>query len=91
MSEGKYTPGPWVISEDDNLIHATDPRATIVCVFYACLRNPDVMADAKLIAAAPELLGALEYFVNTVPAQGDETIIRAKEKANAAIRKVKGE
>jgi hypothetical protein len=59
----KHTPGPWIIDAEENFIHATDPRHTIVCGFYATLRNPEVMADARLIAAAPELLSELRHLV----------------------------
>src|SRR5687767_13619679 len=54
-----HTPAPWIISANDNLIRANDDRHTVICNFAASLKNPAVMADAKLIAAAPDLLDAL--------------------------------
>ena len=66
MSERKHTPGPWAIEADadkagrhplhDNR-HVT-ARTGIVCD----LRDqPAQAADARLIAAAPELLHALKW------------------------------
>ena len=53
----------WILVEEDNLIHQDDDRQTVVCHMSATVRNPEVMRDAKLICAAPELLDALEDFV----------------------------
>jgi hypothetical protein len=56
----QHTPGPWVIDSELNAVRAEDHRHTIICRFVPTLSNPDVMADALLIAAAPDLLSALE-------------------------------
>jgi len=55
----KHTPGPWVVDAEDNRILATDKRETIICSLSATCRNPGVLADAHLIAAAPDMLAAL--------------------------------
>lgn len=55
----KWTPGPWVVDGDENRVVATDARTTIVCNFSGSCRNPSVMADARIIAAAPALAEAL--------------------------------
>jgi hypothetical protein len=55
MSEFKHTPGPWLIDEEDNLIRATDDRGTLICNLGGNSKNPAVMADARLIAAAPAM------------------------------------
>ena len=47
-------------------------------------------ANARLIAAAPEMLQALERFVNEVPSQGDLGLIEVKNQARAAIAKATG-
>jgi hypothetical protein len=55
----KYTPGPWEWDEDEDggpgVIHASD-----ILVAYFPWRNCNEPADARLIAAAPDLLEALE-------------------------------
>lgn len=48
----KHTPGPWKIWNGEIIEDA--PRAKTVCA------EPDKKADARLIAAAPELLEALK-------------------------------
>ena len=54
-----HTPGPWVIDAEDNLIHAADARHTVICN-VGNMKNHGIAADARLIAAAPELLAALQ-------------------------------
>ena len=63
----KHTPGPWEIDLEENRILATDDRRTIVCYFAGSLLNPSVMADARLIAAAPDLLESLEMLYAATP------------------------
>lgn len=76
----KYTPGPWIRDPDDKLrvttqelLNAGDHIATV-----------ETYADSRLIAAAPELLEALEELLY---ARTD----KAEAMANAAIAKAKGE
>ncbi len=58
----KYTPGPWEWDEDESggpgVIHA---GKTLVAYFP--WSNCNESADARLIAAAPDLLAALEGLV----------------------------
>ena len=81
-----HTPGPWSIS--------TDGEAT--GVIYAlrgfewddiCVITPrcEAAANAHLIAAAPEMLEALEYAIVQVPELASVPGI------DAAIRKARGE
>ena len=82
MSDMKHTPAPWVLSgrqvysgklDDDNFMNA-------IFVASVCDRNKN---DAKLIAAAPDLLDALTELVSCLDAgyKGEFT------KARAAIAK----
>lgn len=52
--EAKHTPGPWEIEEDEN-DYLVGPPDTLVCLVD---RHNQPKADARLIAAAPELLKA---------------------------------
>lgn len=61
MSEAKHTPGPW--QRHGSHIYTADPeRAILAQVFNPGKRPGDypLTENANLIAAAPELLGALE-------------------------------
>ena len=53
----KHTPGPWPTRESATHVTVTNARGD--AVFHDDKRIPGVMADARLIAAAPELLEAL--------------------------------
>jgi aspartate oxidase len=57
----KYTLGPWRVGRWPEIV-ATDERETIVCEVSGAMSNPQAMADAQLIAAAPELLELLEEY-----------------------------
>lgn len=97
----KHTPGPWIAThiigswwiEDDDPTAFCRRRIAIVDD-GAGIESPD--ANARLIAAAPELLAALEAareFIIDGMAMGfigmpeDETVLEVIEKA---IRKAKG-
>ena len=64
MSEQKYTPGPWVAVPDwtyDRLeIRDKDGRRIAICTKDFPMSTATHDANADLIAAAPELLAALE-------------------------------
>ena len=80
MSAPKHTPGPWVVceQEDDFGAFTVFPESMLVdeviaakdwdrFVVRAGLDHPEFEANARLIAAAPEMLAAL----NEIAAWGD--------------------
>ena len=93
MSEQKYTPGPWHHYIDD------DPRAANPSLYIAATGWGDVakigggpfptrLANARLIAAAPELHEALSDMIDrahfdgvrwTIESSIDGVIVRARE------------
>lgn len=83
----KRTSGPWPTRESATHVTVTNARGD--AVFHDDKRIPGVMADARLIAAAPELLEALEAALKLIelvmPIDGDVT-----RKARAAIAKAEG-
>ena len=89
MSEAKHTPGPWEVQESGSGMLSstfiTDPRGDIIASMMGPYRDN---YDARLIAAAPEMLEALELVVSTYEAGGwpSATIVVAK----AAIAKATG-
>ena len=90
MNETKHTPGPWTAHDDDG-------TGTLPCVlsdktnaggnFYVAQCN--VFEDARLIAAAPELLSTLEWIAQEIKWGHDMTASLAV--AEQAIAKVRGE
>lgn len=78
-----HTPGPWRIGdgESSRVYLVNGPDGAIGEVVYADARNP---ADARLIAAAPDLLAALEECVSTLRPY-------YRNIARAAIAKARGE
>ena len=101
----KHTPVTWFVDIEGNRILANDDRATIICHMSATVKNPDVMAAANKISAAPELLEALGSLLAAYsePDQriccsgfgcgcmGATTYQQAEHYARAAIAKAKGE
>lgn len=98
----KHTPGPWVL--DDFEVSTERDPANLIAHVYACDRpeNPDnewdvgieTAANAKLIAAAPDLLEALEQIMVLVDASGSTprpSVAKIIVAARAAIAKARGE
>lgn len=102
----KHTPGPWSSSKRDDAVFV--PLKSIDCErigFCICFVNTDnksindeAKANARLIAAAPELLEAADNALNTliaccVSAGGVDdrrTILEAQQMLRAAIAKATG-
>jgi hypothetical protein len=89
----KHTPGPWEVVE---LVDGYDIRSPESRCRIATASDPEAVwgaigreEDACLIAAAPELLEALESLVQRVG--GDEWFAEWAGMARAAIAKAKGE
>jgi hypothetical protein len=95
-----FTPGPWFVSHEDS-----EPPRPFVCTAgdVICLMDPNHSADdpsdeanARLIAAAPELY-EIAARVASVARDGTDTISLLLElnaiakDADAAIRKARGE
>lgn len=68
MSETKFTPGEWVVGEGDPCVYARLPSGGSVMVADCCpfqdgdesLNDADEWANARLIAAAPDLYAELK-------------------------------
>jgi hypothetical protein len=82
-----YTPGPWVMKQNGPMVWVESSRHT-VCSFYrqgagfAPSVSMDSEANARLIAAAPDLLEALKAVVAIADRKTDEF-----DRARAAIAK----
>jgi len=84
MTENKHTPGPW--TKDRNIIEDANGNE-IARVSYE--RSGYVQANARLIAAAPDLLEALRYLVREATANGMLDVEPAIIQASTAIAKVR--
>lgn len=85
----KHTPGPWIVRADqrrEHKLYVVDSEERIQCEMFNTVS--DSKANAQLIAAAPELLSALEALIN---AGYTEDRYEAMQKANSAIKKAKGQ
>ena len=103
----KHTPGPWVIDSDGdgkaNAIVTSTHLASLdddICEVYGGNMDDDDtrQANARLIAAAPDLLAALRTLANQISPDSDDypdssyfrMMQDAEEKALAAIAKAEG-
>lgn len=86
-----HTPGPWRVEFRLNRLMVRAGEADVVAV--AMPDEQDSKANARLIAAAPDLLAALEMFVDQYQGSGqDERELRPEMiAARAAIAKAKGD
>ncbi len=85
MEKAKHTPGPWRVGDAGRTIFQP---VGIKAVAY-CDKTENFRANARLIAAAPDLLEALERILGAARGTMDE--VRARHEARAAIAKAKGE
>jgi hypothetical protein len=82
---GAHTPGPWYVDIYNNILHKGE------MVAFACISGgyPE-KANARLIAAAPEMLEALEMLIdrtaNPITDHAFYTLEDARSKGRAAIR-----
>lgn len=94
MTQSKHTPAPWRISDNPRtpyLVYGSNDYAVADCKVYH--NKTDINADMNLIAAAPELLEALELIANCVTKPNEPTELGEYEmdKVKAAIAKAKGQ
>jgi hypothetical protein len=65
-----HTKGPWVYDESENTVYSQDQEVTVVHMVQGSMCSPDALgnydegtANARLIAAAPDLLAACKAIV----------------------------
>jgi hypothetical protein len=88
-----HTPGPWEVDQDASGTYFVGNNETIgwVCDIDQIAedeweRGPVTMANARLVAAAPDLLAALQWI-----ARVNAMDYEYQERARAAIAKATGE
>jgi hypothetical protein len=85
MSEEKHTPGPWKHEGHGDITGTENGRKYDVACVYLRIPAGRQEANASLIAAAPDLLDALEFVMNRLVDKHEDDI--AAQKARAAIAK----
>jgi hypothetical protein len=98
MAEPKWTKGPWVL-DTSGCIAADDgtkwPTKYIKCtspwIEGAHRGDAEMMANQQLMAAAPELYGALEWFSLLSPEGFDHEGRAALVRALDALAKARGD
>lgn len=68
LEKVKHTPGNWYVDAHPNGLRvlSDDARATIIAQNIGPSSNPEAVADASLIAAAPSLLKAAEFALSNL-------------------------
>lgn len=88
----KHTPGPWVAERRSTMVATAIDGAYGYELFDVRCDVPEFEANARLIAAAPDLLEVLEQFVAWVDAPSESAFSDSQlAAARAAIAKAKGE
>jgi len=96
MSDTKHTPGPWRVEDDvqgcKNIFAGTDAFATVHAdrdsvAYTHGIDEAEDAANARLIAAAPDLLAMLQKWYE---AEYDFRICPTKEEIEAVLAKASG-
>lgn len=104
MSGENWTPGPWVTKRDGDFVTMsghdlawTDFAEVVVRIHGEPTDDPEGIANAHLIAAAPELYEALKDVLRSARKdfmtgpEGDIEFREAYSEAFATLRKARGE
>lgn len=97
MGEFKGTPGRWELDQFDNVVHGKPDnwsRKETVRVSGVALPGrvtEEYAANTMLVAAAPELLEALQALTKAIDYGTSMDVVEAQEKAQDVISKALGE
>lgn len=89
----KHTPGPWTFDGNFFQVFANDGGNAVASVYSTTAPEPmasEARANARLISAAPDLLGALIGMVNKYGDKSQFPTCDASVSARAAISKAEG-
>jgi len=100
MSAARHTPGPWTVGgiasvkgTDSSDIYIQDRR--MACVAHVIYNEPggddpaECMADARLIASAPDLLDALKYLAGEEYSANHDEFYASKDHENCKVCKIR--
>ncbi len=87
----KHTPGPWTVGEFEVLVRNQRTVNPSICTVFGT--EQETLLNARLIAAAPELLEALEFLLTEADRQTvlrqDDGFLLALGQARSIIAKAK--
>jgi hypothetical protein len=89
----KNTPGPWLVAPDGNVVSGQAGIVERIAVSIFCSKERRD-ANARLIAAAPEMLEALEMadeLIDQLVIDNTDNYAEERAKIRAAIATAKGE
>ncbi len=78
MSKG-HTPGPWAVERADDAYCIANVGNLVIMPCGGKVKHGNAEADARLIAAAPDLLEALELLNQSAPAASCEMFHHEKQ------------
>lgn len=87
---GEYTPGPWTSGESYLADHGREFEVSTEERRGVWVAKTQSLADARLIAAAPDLLEAVTEYLEWGPMSNSDRYI-FEQKFRKAIAKAKGE
>lgn len=87
----KHTPGPWFSQYDDNGFYKIGSEAVGLNIAFTFGESDADEANVRLMAAAPNLLEALENLADYVDEWVGDNECRPLENARAAIAKARGQ
>lgn len=94
MQEFKYTPGPWFVDGDCDVV--TEDGTVVSWTAEGIFETDEINANSQLMAAAPEMLEALQLLIaeqtggNKSCGHNGFTCTCPYDKARAAIAKALG-
>ena len=97
MRKSKHTPGPykrqgWLVTTENGGTKICHYIPRSLCIGWSTTDTRQEDHDTiNLLAAAPELLEALEFILSQFGKQDGHTDYSAIDKAESAIKKAKGE
>jgi len=98
-TKAKHTPGPWKVQGNSIVTNTPRPEGCYCDVIIAetphCYEPKDhiwpvIAANARLIAAAPDLLAALKHIADLIGVPNDDESKAISETARKAIAKAEG-
>lgn len=93
MSNQGFTPGPWVVQRAADAYCIASIGNLVIMPSSGKVKHDNTEADARLIAAAPDLLEALEMIVaeaDSYTARTGKPVYNWLDQARGAIAKARG-
>ena len=74
MSKSKHTPGPWMLERvNTNELWIVNKQNKIASIIYPLSEKVEQETNARLIAAAPDLLRCLKYCIGFISGKHSTT------------------